>query len=195
MNAFAEQLKTSAAAAHVLPSETGRAERQTCSLFQGSSSAGVQTTTNLKGFEAVRLSDRSPRRNARPLSFSSFRASQSVGRFNACVPIGDKRPRYRRTHCSRSVQVVVCRQQLFQISSRQRQWSDGSPKQHSAWLTHLASRICAIMKFGAGAGDDPVVKVKGLITGLFRLPILRQTGPLKHRIVSCRTSVRQLVVA
>ena len=39
-------------------------------------------------------------------------------------------------------------------------------KEHSAALAQLASRISAIMKFGAGAGEDPFAKVKGLITEL-----------------------------
>ena len=33
-------------------------------------------------------------------------------------------------------------------------------QEHSAALAQLASCISAIMKFGAGAGDDPFVKVK-----------------------------------
>merc|ERR1719237_312880 len=35
--------------------------------------------------------------------------------------------------------------------------------QHSEALAQLASRIAALMQYGAGAGDDPFVKVKGLI--------------------------------
>ena len=35
---------------------------------------------------------------------------------------------------------------------------------HSALLAQLASRISAIMKFGAETGDGPFVKVKGSIT-------------------------------
>ena len=37
-------------------------------------------------------------------------------------------------------------------------------KEHSASLAQLASRIRAVFKFGAGAGEDPFEKVKGLIT-------------------------------
>ena len=37
-------------------------------------------------------------------------------------------------------------------------------KEHSAALAQLVSRISAIMMFCAGAGADPFVKVKGLIT-------------------------------
>merc|ERR1712136_478448 len=39
-------------------------------------------------------------------------------------------------------------------------------KEHSAALSQLASRISAVMKFGAGAGEDPFAKVKELITDL-----------------------------
>ena len=41
---------------------------------------------------------------------------------------------------------------------------DVSPEEHSAALSQLASRISAVMKFGAGA--RPFAKVKGLITEL-----------------------------
>merc|ERR1712064_21522 len=100
VKAFAEELKALTDATQVLKSETGGAEGQTYSLFQESSSAALQTTTDLKGFEVVTL----VRRLAK--------------------------------------------------------------EEHSAALAQLASRISAIMKFGAGAGDDPFVKVKGLITDL-----------------------------
>ena len=36
-------------------------------------------------------------------------------------------------------------------------------KHHSAALAQLASRIAAVVRYGAGAGDDPFAKVKGLI--------------------------------
>ena len=39
-------------------------------------------------------------------------------------------------------------------------------QEHSTALAQLGSRISAIMKFGAGADDDPFVKVKDLITDL-----------------------------
>ena len=39
-------------------------------------------------------------------------------------------------------------------------------QEHSAVLAQLASRISAIMKFGANTGDFKFVKVKGLITKL-----------------------------
>ena len=39
-------------------------------------------------------------------------------------------------------------------------------QEHSTALDQLASRISAIMKFGAGADGDPSVKVKDLITDL-----------------------------
>jgi len=100
VKAFAEELKALADATQVLQSETGGAEGQTYSLFQESSSAGLQTSTHLAGSEVVTL----VRRLAK--------------------------------------------------------------KEHSAALAQLASRISAIMKFGAGSGEDPFAKVKGLITDL-----------------------------
>ncbi|CAK0814709.1 unnamed protein product, partial [Prorocentrum cordatum] len=36
-------------------------------------------------------------------------------------------------------------------------------KMHSSALAQLASKINAVIRFGAGAGEDPFVKVKGLI--------------------------------
>ena len=42
-------------------------------------------------------------------------------------------------------------------------------QEHSAALAQLGSRISAIMKFGAGADDDPFVKVKDLIMDFRRL--------------------------
>jgi len=39
-------------------------------------------------------------------------------------------------------------------------------EQHSQALAQLASRIAAIMRYGAGAGEDPFKKVKELISGL-----------------------------
>jgi len=97
---FAEELKALADATQVLQSETGGAEGQTYSLFQESSSAGLQTSTHLAGSEVVTLVRRLAKR------------------------------------------------------------------EHSAALAQLASRISAIMKFGAGSGEDPFAKVKGLITDL-----------------------------
>jgi len=37
-------------------------------------------------------------------------------------------------------------------------------KHHSTALAQLASRIASVAKYGAAAGDDPFVKIKGLIT-------------------------------
>ena len=51
--AFADELKALAEATEVLQSETGGADGQTYSLFQESSSAALQTSTDLKGFEMV----------------------------------------------------------------------------------------------------------------------------------------------
>ena len=96
--AFADEWKALAEATQVLQSETGGADGQTYSLFQKSSSAALQTSTDLKGFEMV----------------------TTVRRL--------------------------------------------AEQERSTALAQLASRISAIMKFGAGAGDDPFVK--GLITDL-----------------------------
>ena len=98
--AFADELKALAEATQVLQSETSGAEGQTHSLFQESSSAALQTSTDLKGFEMV-------------------------------------------------------------ISVRRL-----AEQEHSTALDQLASRMSAIMKFGASADGDPFVKVKDLITDL-----------------------------
>ena len=42
-------------------------------------------------------------------------------------------------------------------------------QEHSAVLAQLASRMSAVMKFGAGTGDDIFAKVKGLITCLINM--------------------------
>ena len=41
-----------------------------------------------------------------------------------------------------------------------------SKQEHTAALDQLTLRISAIMKFGAGTGEDPCARVKGLIKGL-----------------------------
>ena len=52
--AFADELKALAEATQVLQSETSGADGQTYSLLQESSSAALQTSTDLKGFEKVK---------------------------------------------------------------------------------------------------------------------------------------------
>ena len=54
----------------------------------------------------------------------------------------------KRTHCSVKVQVLLCRHRQISKESKWRQWPDALPC------------ISAIMKFGAGADDDPFVKAK-----------------------------------
>jgi len=43
---------------------------------------------------------------------------------------------------------------------------DLAKKEHSAALAQLASRLAAVARFGATAGEDPFVKIKALITGI-----------------------------
>jgi len=43
---------------------------------------------------------------------------------------------------------------------------DLAKKEHSAALAQLASRLSAVARFGAAAGEDPFTKIKGLITGM-----------------------------
>lgn len=73
----------------------------------------------------------------------------------------------------------MCRQRL--ISANQGSDNGQNARQKNTLPRSLILRISTIMKFGTGARDDPVVKV---ITGLFRLPFSRKTGPLRYRIVS-----------
>merc|ERR1712151_259901 len=39
-------------------------------------------------------------------------------------------------------------------------------KEHSAALAQLVSRMTAVVRYGASSGDDPFVKIKGLITDM-----------------------------
>merc|ERR1719238_2407299 len=39
-------------------------------------------------------------------------------------------------------------------------------KHHSAALAQLASRVAAVVKYGASAGEDPFAKIKGLISDM-----------------------------
>ena len=110
---FADELKALAGATQVLQSETCGADGQTYSLFQENSSAALQTSTDLKGFDMV----------------------TTVRRL--------------------------------------------AEQEHSAALAQLGSCISAIMKFGAGADDDPFVKVKDLITAMKR----RRRPPRRRRIL------------
>ena len=50
---FAKELKTLAEATQVIQDQTGWAKKQAYSLFQQSSYAGLQTKTELKGFEVA----------------------------------------------------------------------------------------------------------------------------------------------
>ena len=72
------------------------------------------------------------------------------------VELSDKR-----THCSVKVQVLLLQASTDLKGSKW--WTmvrRPAAQEHSAALAQLAARISAIMKFGAGADDDPFVKVK-----------------------------------
>ena len=101
VKAYAEKLKVLADATQMIQSETCGAEGQTDSLFQESSGASLQTSTDLEGLKVVTM----------------------VRRLAA--------------------------------------------QEQSAALAQLTARVSGIiMKFGADTGDDPFVKVKGLVMSL-----------------------------
>jgi hypothetical protein len=74
-------------------------------------------------------------------------------------------------------------------------------QQHSSALTQLASKISAVLQYGAGAGADPFAKVKGLLEAMitklekeagevdsksvFRPPIGRVGGNAGQTIYYC----------
>ena len=55
-------------------------------------------------------------------------------------------------------------------------------KEHSAALAQLASRTSAIMKFGAGAGVDPFVRVNGLFTDLINRMQAEASSEASHNL-------------
>ena len=54
-------------------------------------------------------------------------------------------------------------------------------KEHSAALAQLVSRTSAIIKFGASAGVDPFVKVKGFITDLIKRLQAEASSEASHK--------------
>ena len=54
-------------------------------------------------------------------------------------------------------------------------------KEHSAAHSQLAARISAVLKFGAGAGEDPFEEVKALITDLIERLQAEASAETSHK--------------
>ena len=67
------------------------------------------------------------------------------------------------------------------------QWSGGSSRKNSAALSQLASRFSEVWRFDAGAGEDPLAKVKGVFTDSFG----RCRRRLRLRLAGKRVAMRR----
>ena len=54
-------------------------------------------------------------------------------------------------------------------------------EEHSAYLSQLVCVTSAVMKIGPGAGEDPFVKAKELITGLINRLKSQATSEASHK--------------